>query len=426
MSPPILFDGLRLYLGALVRTPRGVDRIDHAYARFLLDHWPNDCLGVLPTPWGIRLYDRDRARQLLTTVDAAWREQQAAGLDPAFAALRQWLINPAQVPHVIAKKHGSLDRTLRLIRDNGMHWGRSAITTAPRNAIYLNIGQLGWAAPVTTHWLLQRPDIKPIFMMHDVIPLHHPHFVSTPARLSQKWMLGSVLRKARGLITTTRSASDTVTRVLRQIGLPEIPVRALPLPIPGVFLQPDQPDSALQKRPYFITCGAIEPRKNHDLLIRVWHRLLQRLGPAAPRLVIAGTPAHRGTHIVRQIQHSRELRNHVAILSGLASPSLRALMRNAQAMLMPSLAEGFGLPLIESLAVGTPVIASDIEAHREAGDGLARYLDPRDDAAWASAIVDIIENTEQTAALRQRIAAYRPLTAAAYFQSVSEFLAGFA
>jgi hypothetical protein len=76
MPPPILYDGLRLFLGAASRTPRGVDRVDLGYARFLLQHWPNECLGVLPTPWGIRLYTRDRALRLLETVQTSWREAQ--------------------------------------------------------------------------------------------------------------------------------------------------------------------------------------------------------------------------------------------------------------------------------------------------------------------------------------------------------------
>jgi glycosyltransferase involved in cell wall biosynthesis len=162
------------------------------------------------------------------------------------------------------------------------------------------------------------------------------------------------------------------------------------------------------------------------LLLKVWRRLIQRVGPRAPRLVVVGSPAHQGEQIVREIQQAADLRDHVMVVSGMASPSLRAVMGNARALLMPSLAEGFGLPVIEALAVGTPVLASDLLAHREAGEELVTYLDPMDEVPWFEAIMNIVENTDETSALRQRISEYRPLTASAYFGSVGEFLTGFA
>lgn len=427
MVPPIVYDGLRLFLGALSRTPRGVDRVDFSYARFLLTNWPNTCLGLLPTPWGLRLFDRERALRLLGTVETAWREGQGVNSDLSFTDLRDWLTGAA-VPERAGPAGGPsslLDRAFRLMRDNGVHWGQSAVREAPTGSVYLNVGQVGWATPVTTAWLRRRPDIRSVFMLHDVIPLHHPGLVSRGGRLSQDWMLHSVLREADGLITTTQAACDTVTATVRRLGLPGVPVRSMPLPVADVFLQPDAPDEELRRGCYFVVCGAIEPRKNHLLLLRAWRRLVRRVGPSAPRLVVVGSPAHQGEQIVRQFQEAADLRDHVTVVSGLASPSLRMVMRNAQAVLMPSLAEGFGLPLIEALAVGTPVLASDLKVHREVGGGLVTYLDPMDDVAWMDAVMGIVEDSGYAGALRREVAGYRPLTADDYFRSVSEFLSGF-
>jgi glycosyltransferase involved in cell wall biosynthesis len=235
-----------------------------------------------------------------------------------------------------------------------------------------------------------------------------------------------VLRNAAGLITTTSCASETVMLRLRQQGLPAIPLRSIPLPVADVFLRCDPPEDDRGAHPYFVTCGAIEPRKNHLLLLKVWHRLIRRIGASAPRLVVVGSPAYQGDRIVRQFQEAAELQNHLTVVSGLASPSLRQLMANARAVLMPSLAEGFGLPVIESLAVGTPVLASDLPVHREVGQDFVRYLDPADDVAWFDAILKIVEDSPDTASLRQRVAQYRPLTPGAYFRSVTEFLGEFA
>ncbi len=425
--PQIVYDGLRLLLGAFIRTPRGIDRVDFGYARFLLENWSSDCFGLLPTPWGIRLYDREAALRLLATVQAAWREEQDSDADPAFVSVRCWLTGhpDEQQPGSRRRKTGLAGRGLRYLRDRNLRLGQSAIQQAPKNAIYLNVGQVGWAAPITTHWLHKRPDIRSIFMLHDVIPLQHPDLVSNGGRMSHDWMLRTVLSRAAGLITTTRSASDTVMETLRQNGLPTVPLRALPLPVADVFLQDDPPDEALRDNPYFVVCGAIEARKNHLLLLKVWRRLVQRNGAAAPRLVVVGSPGHRGGHIVKQFHDTPELKNHVTVVSGLASPSLRKLMANARAVLMPSFAEGFGLPVIEALAVGTPVLASDLPAHREAGGALASYLDPADDIAWFDAIMDLADHRDEADALRGAIAGYRPFTSSDYFASVAEFLASF-
>jgi glycosyltransferase involved in cell wall biosynthesis len=427
MAPPIVYDGFRLFLGALTHTPRGIDRIDFGYAKFLFETWPGDCFGLLPTPWGIRIYDRERALRMLASVQTSWREEQQAGHDPAYDRLRGWLTGlPVAVQPVSrSRRSGMLNRGLRFLRDNGLPLGRSAAGSAPRKSIYLNVGQMGWATPVTTLWLQRRKDIHAIFMLHDIIPLQHPELVSKSGRMSHDWMLRTVLRNTAGLITTTHAASGTIMERLRDQGLPAVPLRSIPLPVADVFLHRDPPDEAAGRHPYFVICGAIEPRKNHLLLLKVWHRLIRRCGPYAPRLVIVGSPAHQGDQIVRQFQQSADLRGHVTIVSGLASPSLRELMANAAAVLMPSLAEGFGLPVIEALAVGTPVLASDLAVHRELGEGLVIYLHPADDTEWFDAILKIVEDTEATAALRRRIAAYSPMTGSAYFRSVGEFLTGF-
>ncbi len=86
---------------------------------------------------------------------------------------------------------------------------------------------------------------------------------------------------------------------------------------------------------------------------------------------------------------------------------------------MPSFAEGFGLPIVEALALGTPVIASDLAAHREAGGSYVTYLHPIDGLGWLSAIRTHV--TEQ-AVLRQRIADYRIWTWPDYLRRIEPFL----
>ena len=72
MSAPIAYDVARLLLGSLAVTPRGIDRVDLRYARFFFETWPGDCVGTLPTPWGVRRYDRRRVLQGLDRLEQLW------------------------------------------------------------------------------------------------------------------------------------------------------------------------------------------------------------------------------------------------------------------------------------------------------------------------------------------------------------------
>src|SRR5215813_2595360 len=74
MSAPIAYDTVRLLLGSMAVTPRGIDRVDLQYARFFFETWPGECVGTLPTPWGVRWYDRSRVLRGLDRLEDLWRE----------------------------------------------------------------------------------------------------------------------------------------------------------------------------------------------------------------------------------------------------------------------------------------------------------------------------------------------------------------
>lgn len=423
MSRAIVYDGVRLFLGAWAQAPRGIDRVDLLYARHLFEHWPGDCLGLLPTPWGIRLYDRRRALRVLDAVEALWRETADADTDSRLAYVRRRLAGETPpAPGVRHRNVGALARQAKVLAATRFTFGKPAVSCAPRNALYLNVGQLGWAAPWTARWLQSRTDIRAVFMLHDVIPLLHPNLVSRGGRLAQRWMLATVARHATGLITTTDVANDAVQQALQPLARPLIAAKSLHLPVAETFLNRRGHEQTLGTATYFLICGAIEPRKNHLMLLKVWRQLVAERGGDAPRLVAIGSPAHDGGAILRQFTQCPTLRSSFVTVSGLSSPGLRRLMANARAVLMPSLAEGFGLPIIEALALGTPVLASDLPAHREVGGDLACYIHPTDDAGWLDAIRRTTDAPDYVAGLRGRIAAYQPMNTANYFARVGEFL----
>jgi glycosyltransferase involved in cell wall biosynthesis len=169
---------------------------------------------------------------------------------------------------------------------------------------------------------------------------------------------------------------------MRKLGRSHLPVHVAPIPVAPIFREPATPDELLRDHPFFIQCGTIEPRKNHLVILQVWRELVARHGKAAPKLLLVGVRGWENENIVDLLDRSQALRDHVWEVSGLPTPVLKRLMGSARALLMPSFAEGFGLPVAEAIAVGVRVIASDIPVFHEIADGAFTPIHPIDGEGW--------------------------------------------
>lgn len=117
--------------------------------------------------------------------------------------------------------------------------------------------------------------------------------------------------------------------------------------------------------------------------------MAQSLPPdSVPRLAIIGRRGWENEQILDLLDRSSIIRPFVEEVSSCGDGELAALVRGAKGLLMPSFAEGYGMPIAEALSAGTPVIASDIAAHREVGRSAADYIDPLDGIAWKQTILD--------------------------------------
>jgi glycosyltransferase involved in cell wall biosynthesis len=145
---------------------------------------------------------------------------------------------------------------------------------------------------------------------------------------------------------------------------------------------------------YFLTVGRLEPRKNHVNLLSAW----ARLGEPRPRLAIVGQPHFRYREALDLI-HTLDLDRDVIVLEAISDRQLPAVYRNAKAFVYCSWAEGFGMPVLEAMASGIPVISSATTALSEICTDAALLVRPGD--------VDEISNTilqlDQKLDLRQNL-----------------------
>jgi glycosyltransferase involved in cell wall biosynthesis len=169
-------------------------------------------------------------------------------------------------------------------------------------------------------------------------------------------------------------------------------------------------------RPYFVHVGTIEARKNLAFLLTIWRRLAEEMSARAPRLVLIGRYGWENEAVLDHLERSPLLQGLVHQASDLPDAALSELMRGARALVAPSSVEGFDLPPVEAMAMGVPVIASDIAAHREMVPQ-AHLIDPLDGLGWLEAL--------EAATLEPptRPAGYRAPTWDAHFDRVARKLA---
>jgi alpha-1,2-rhamnosyltransferase len=150
-------------------------------------------------------------------------------------------------------------------------------------------------------------------------------------------------------------------------------------------------------RPY-LTVGTLEPRKNHVLLLdafeRVWRERPQT------RLLIVGRFGWMSNDLVKRILHHPQYSRSLFLFTNLVDSELEYCYRNSQAFIFPSHAEGFGLPIVEALQHGLPVMASDIPIHREVVGDFCAYFDQHNPSSLAG-LIDEFEQLGTLAGVRQ-------------------------
>jgi len=198
---------------------------------------------------------------------------------------------------------------------------------------------------------------------------------------------------------------------------------------PSIVAWPGTPHLAMpqgQRPPpndEFIILGTIEGRKNHMMLLDVWQQLVARHGRAAPRLVIIGQRGWACDDVLARLD-AGGFGDRVEETGALDDATTARRLAGARALLFPSFAEGYGLPLVEALDAGVPVIASDLPVFREIGQGVPDLLPPDDVAGWQAAIMAYAApDSPARAAQMQRLAGFRAPDWPSHFAKVDAFLA---
>lgn len=235
-------------------------------------------------------------------------------------------------------------------------------------------------------------------------------------RLAELLLAG--LRRARVVFYSTSAVRDEI--IARRLLSPELLVHA-PYGVCAEFTpRPDERDRAwAEQGDYVLHVGSLVPRKNPDFLLE----LFSKLAAERPQLKLVQVGGEWSVSQLTALA-SRGLAGRVIQRRGISRHELAAIYRRARALLLPSKVEGFGLPVIEALACGTPVVASDLAVLREVGGSAATYCQVDDMADWAAALTHLLASPDSgresrlawasrfawSAHARTIVAAYRALS----------------
>jgi glycosyltransferase involved in cell wall biosynthesis len=271
-----------------------------------------------------------------------------------------------------------------------------------RGAYLINLGTSWW---LRNYFLSVRNaqaefDIRYVPFVHDCIPVLMPeHCVSELSRDFRAWIRGVFAHASFFLCNSESTRSDLESVAKNMSGLVNLPTAVVRLDgdarIESPFSEAHSIETlkkyGLKAENFVLFVSTIESRKNHKLLFEAWLRLLQTLGPErVPKLVCVGNKGWKVDSTIAMLNNSAPLKRHVVIAHGVSDEELRALYKSCHFTVYPSLYEGWGLPVTESLSYGKPVICSNSSSLPEAGGNHVVYFDPRNSRELVERVTEFL------------------------------------
>lgn len=241
---------------------------------------------------------------------------------------------------------------------------------------------------------------KLVVTLHDLIHFDYPAYQPFPgANLLLDWKLRRLLRRADGVLTVSQATADALRKRYPASGL-EKKCRVIWEGAEKIFDPAPRPDDAVRlermgiraDKPYVLYVGAIREHKQTHVLIDAFRRM-EAEEPGGTQLVLAGSldwRYDRKQNLSTQFHGSSGIRY---IPSG-SDEDLAALYRHAAVFVLPSATEGFGLPVVEAMQSGTPVVVSDIPSLIEIGGSAVRTFPAGNPDALKNVLTGILRNPE--------------------------------
>ena len=260
----------------------------------------------------------------------------------------------------------------------------------PRRARAEGVSVLHCPAPLAP----VRPGLPLVVTVHDVMAVERPEWFTGANALQQRLVMPRVLRRAAAVTTPSEYTSR---RLLELLPLEPDAVSVVPWGVGEQFTPGPSQNAAGE--PYLLAVGALQPRKNVETTAAAFERLADR--GTEHRLVVAGPRGWRDEDVVRRLESSRHV-DRIEVRGEVTDAELVDLYRGAECLVAASRYEGFGFTVLEAMACGTPVVASDATSHPEVVGDAGVLFDPDDPGDLVGALTTVLDSESLRAQLTER------------------------
>lgn len=281
-------------------------------------------------------------------------------------------------------------------------------------SVYVSMG-LDWDNKDMAHLyrIKQAKGLKCLLFCYDVIPVLMPQLCVADVSRQFAHYFADLAWTADRILCISDATRNDLARLLDRLAVPYRDAARVHLGgdiLPGANAQTGASSAITDvlKMPYILFVSTIERRKNHEILYRAYTRLAAQ-GVQLPKLVFVGMPGWGVQELLLDIALDPNVKEHIIQLNHVNDADLAELYQHAQFTVYPSLYEGWGLPVAESLAFGKFCLSSNAASLPEVGQGWVEYLDPWDLPAWVERLRFLIENPAWVRQKNASIAAgYQP------------------
>ncbi|MDR2659429.1 MAG: glycosyltransferase family 4 protein [Spirochaetaceae bacterium] len=259
---------------------------------------------------------------------------------------------------------------------------------------------------------LKKYGIRIVTYVYDIVPVLYPQFSYSGTVFNFLRYISAVLMYSDLIMVSTEASKDDILNIGKRLGLENLNIEIVPLA--GDFrknesktiesVRPETIRTVKNSSPYILCVGTIEPRKNYRLILEAFDKGFAEIGMS---LIILGRTGWESDDIVERIQKHPKLGKTLFLIQDSNDSELTYYYKNAFALGLPSFYEGFGLPVIEALNIGTPVISSDVDVLREVGQGYAVYFENNNPDSFLTKVKYLIANPEEYSKIKTRISSFK-------------------
>ena len=278
-----------------------------------------------------------------------------------------------------------------------------------KNSVFFDMNSCWHTMPNRSYLLpkLKENGVRVAVLIYDLIPIRYPQFMVDITLLRFMEFLSAHLTYADDIVVTTNAVRDDVSALMSELKIPEKPFRVIGLGadfsdigvISEGLIDPEIARIA-DRGKFLLTVGSVEPRKNHKVMIEAYEK---HLADTDVSLIIVGKIGWDIGDLIVKIKSSPNYNNGLYLLEGINDATLNYLYSKAFTVLFASYIEGYGLPTVEAMINGSPVICSDIPVMHEVGGDFCDYFPPNDAERLAEIIKSYLTDSDLYSKIKKRL-----------------------